>query len=82
MTPIPGGNVAQAGKGPTTKIWRDGVLVDWADATIHVLAHSVHYGSSVFEGVRCYEGPNGGQSSACATTCAASPIRRRSIASR
>ena len=46
--------------GPTTKIWRDGVLVDWADATIHVLAHSVHYGSSVFEGVRCYEGPNGG----------------------
>ncbi|MFI5246058.1 MAG: branched-chain amino acid transaminase [Gemmatimonadales bacterium] len=48
------------GKGPTTKIWRDGVLVDWADATIHVLAHSVHYGSSVFEGVRCYEGPHGG----------------------
>ena len=48
------------GPGPTTKIWRDGVLVDWADATIHVLAHSVHYGSSVFEGVRCYEGPNGG----------------------
>ena len=47
------------GAGPTTKIWRDGVLVDWADATIHVLAHSVHYGSSVFEGVRCYEGPNG-----------------------
>ncbi len=47
------------GKGPTAKIWRDGVLVDWADATIHVLAHSVHYGSSVFEGVRCYEGPNG-----------------------
>jgi branched-chain amino acid aminotransferase len=48
------------GKGPTAKIWRDGVLVDWADATIHVLAHSVHYGSSVFEGIRCYEGPNGG----------------------
>ena len=46
--------------GPTTKIWRDGVLVDWADATVHVLAHAVHYGSSIFEGVRCYEGPNGG----------------------
>lgn len=53
--------MAQAqGTGPTAKIWRDGVLVDWADATIHVLAHSVHYGSSVFEGIRCYEGPNGG----------------------
>jgi branched-chain amino acid aminotransferase len=46
--------------GPTTKIWRDGVLVDWADATVHVLAHAIHYGSSIFEGVRCYEGPNGG----------------------
>lgn len=47
------------GAGPTAKIWRDGVLVDWADATIHVLAHSVHYGSSVFEGVRCYETTDG-----------------------
>jgi branched-chain amino acid aminotransferase len=46
--------------GPTTKIWRDGVLVDWADCTVHVLAHAIHYGSSIFEGVRCYEGPNGG----------------------
>jgi branched-chain amino acid aminotransferase len=46
--------------GPTAKIWRDGVLVDWADATVHVLAHAIHYGSSIFEGVRCYEGPNGG----------------------
>ncbi len=48
------------GPGPTAKIWRDGVLVDWADATVHVLAHAIHYGSSIFEGVRCYEGPNGG----------------------
>lgn len=46
--------------GRTTKIWRDGQLVNWDDATIHVLSHVVHYGSSVFEGVRCYEGPNGG----------------------
>ena len=46
--------------GHTDKIWRDGELVNWADATIHVLGHVVHYGSSVFEGIRCYEGPNGG----------------------
>ena len=44
----------------TQKIWRDGQFVDWADATIHVLSHVVHYGSSVFEGIRCYETPNGG----------------------
>ncbi len=37
------------------KIWMDGELVDWADATIHVLSHDVHYGSGVFEGIRCYE---------------------------
>ena len=41
------------------KIWFDGKLVDWADATCHVLSHVVHYGSSVFEGVRCYELPSG-----------------------
>lgn len=46
--------------GRTEKIWRDGQLVNWADATLHVMSHVVHYGSSVFEGVRCYETPNGG----------------------
>jgi branched-chain amino acid aminotransferase len=46
--------------GRTTKIWRDGQLVNWEDATIHVMSHVVHYGSSVFEGVRCYETPSGG----------------------
>jgi branched-chain amino acid aminotransferase len=46
--------------GRTTKIWRDGQLVNWEDANIHVLSHVAHYGSSVFEGVRCYEGPSGG----------------------
>lgn len=51
--------MAQA-KGPTAKIWRDGTLVDWADATIHVMSHAVHYGTSVFEGIRCYETPAGG----------------------
>ena len=43
-----------------SKIWRDGELVSWEDATIHVLSHVVHYGSSVFEGIRSYETPTGG----------------------
>ena len=41
------------------RIWRDGKFVDWEDATIHVMSHVVHYGSSVFEGVRCYATPDG-----------------------
>jgi branched-chain amino acid aminotransferase len=45
--------------GPTRLIWRDGRLVDWRDATLHVMSHAVHYGSSVFEGIRCYETPRG-----------------------
>ncbi len=39
---------------PTAKIWMDGELVDWADAQVHVLTHTMHYGSGVFEGVRAY----------------------------
>jgi branched-chain amino acid aminotransferase len=39
---------------PTSKIWMDGRLVDWADARVHVLTHTMHYGSGVFEGVRAY----------------------------
>ncbi|HVE79777.1 MAG TPA: branched-chain amino acid transaminase [Gemmatimonadaceae bacterium] len=45
--------------GRTSKIWRDGQLVSWHEATIHVLSHVVHYGSGVFEGIRCYETPGG-----------------------
>jgi branched-chain amino acid aminotransferase len=41
------------------RIWRDGRFVDWEDATIHVVSHVVHYGSSVFEGIRCYATPSG-----------------------
>ncbi len=41
------------------KIWKDGQLVDWRDATIHVLTHSLHYGMGVFEGVRAYKTQNG-----------------------
>jgi branched-chain amino acid aminotransferase len=38
----------------TAKVWMDGELVDWDDARIHVLTHSLHYGSGVFEGIRAY----------------------------
>jgi branched-chain amino acid aminotransferase len=38
----------------TDKIWHKGRLIRWEDATVHVMAHVIHYGSSVFEGVRCY----------------------------
>jgi branched-chain amino acid aminotransferase len=43
----------------TGKIWMNGKLVDWKDATIHVASHVVHYGSAVFEGARCYETAKG-----------------------
>ena len=43
----------------TEKIWMNGELVDWADAKIHVGSHGLHYGSGVFEGIRCYETPKG-----------------------
>ena len=36
-------------------IWLDGKMVDWRDARLHVLTHSLHYGMSVFEGVRAYK---------------------------
>jgi branched-chain amino acid aminotransferase len=41
------------------KIWMDGELVDWRDAKIHVLTHTLHYGCGVFEGVRAYNTANG-----------------------
>src|SRR5271166_3856394 len=44
---------------PTAKIWHNGRLIDWNDAKIHVLSHVTSYGSSVFEGVRCYATPSG-----------------------
>jgi branched-chain amino acid aminotransferase len=43
----------------TDKIWMNGELVDWADATVHVGAHGLHYGTGVFEGIRCYETAKG-----------------------
>ena len=41
------------------KIWHDGKLIPWDEATVHVSAHALNYGSSVFEGIRAYERPNG-----------------------
>jgi branched-chain amino acid aminotransferase len=46
----------------TGKIWMNGKLVEWKDATIHIASHVIHYGSGVFEGARCYDTPKG---SAC-----------------
>ena len=40
-------------------IWQDGDFVDWDDATVHVLTHGLHYGTGIFEGVRCYDTDNG-----------------------
>ena len=40
-------------------IWQNGAIKPWAQATTHVMAHALHYGSSVFEGIRSYETPNG-----------------------
>jgi branched-chain amino acid aminotransferase len=44
---------------PTEKIWHNGRFINWDDAKIHVLSHVVSYGSSVFEGIRCYSTPSG-----------------------
>jgi len=41
------------------KIWMNGSLVDWNKATVHILTHSLHYATAVFEGIRCYKTTNG-----------------------
>lgn len=43
----------------TEKIWMDGKLVNWDEANVHVLTHTLHYGLGVFEGIRCYETSDG-----------------------
>ena len=43
----------------TANIWHNGELIPWESANIHVMSHVVHYGSSVFEGIRCYTQPEG-----------------------
>ena len=44
---------------PVEKVWMNGEFVDWENATVHVLSHALHYGTGVFEGIRCYETPRG-----------------------
>jgi branched-chain amino acid aminotransferase len=44
---------------PNEWIWRNGEFIPWADATVHILAHSMQFGSAAFEGVRCYKTPKG-----------------------
>ena len=41
------------------KIWMDGKFIDWADAKVHILTHTLHYGMGVFEGIRCYKTQQG-----------------------
>jgi branched-chain amino acid aminotransferase len=43
----------------SSKVWKNGAFIDWDDARLHVMAHVVNYGSSVFEGIRCYETSKG-----------------------
>ena len=64
-------------------IWHEGRLVPWEQATVHVLSHALHYGSSVFEGIRVYETPNGAVGFPTArTTFAACSTPRRSTTSK
>jgi branched-chain amino acid aminotransferase len=44
---------------PVDWVWMNGEQVPWKDATVHVLSHALHYGTGVFEGIRCYETPRG-----------------------
>ena len=41
------------------KVWRNGELIDWNDARVHVMSHVLHYGSSIFEGIRCSDTQRG-----------------------
>jgi branched-chain amino acid aminotransferase len=44
---------------PGTRIWMDGTMVDWGEARVHILTHTLHYGLGLFEGIRCYKTPRG-----------------------
>ena len=44
---------------PVSKIWMNGEMVNWDDARVHVLTHTLHYGLGVFEGIRFYKTPEG-----------------------
>ena len=59
-------------------IWYDGKMVPWREANTHVLTHSLHYGLSVFEGLRAYKTATARRSSGCASTPSACSTRRAS----
>lgn len=43
----------------SSKVWKNGEIIDWDDARVHIMSHVIHYGSSVFEGIRCYSTSQG-----------------------
>jgi branched-chain amino acid aminotransferase len=51
------GNMAEVAR--ADKIWKNGEMLDWESATTHILTHALHYGTAVFEGIRCYETERG-----------------------
>ncbi len=44
---------------PSEKVWKNGTMIPWKDATVHVMVHGLHYGTGVFEGIRCYSTSKG-----------------------
>jgi branched-chain amino acid aminotransferase len=62
------------------KIWMDGQLVEWRDAKIHVLSHTLHYGCGAFEGVRAYKTAQGTAIFRCRSTPSACSTAPRSCA--
>ena len=65
----------------TANIWHNGKLIPWEKAQVHVMSHVLHYGSSVFEGLRCYKQPDGAAIfRLCRTTCSACSTRPASTA--
>jgi len=53
--------------------WHEGKFYDWSDAHLHPMSHALHYGSSVFEGIRAYETPKGTARPRCGSPDAAHP---------
>ncbi|STF03983.1 branched-chain amino-acid aminotransferase [Escherichia coli] len=62
-------------------IWFNGEMVRWEDAKVHVMSHALHYGTSVFEGIRCYDSHKG-LYSAIVSICSVCMTPPKSIASR
>ena len=63
-------------------IWSNGKLIPWESATVHVSTHALHYGSSVFEGMRCYDTPKGPALFRATETCGGSSTRAECIGCR